>query len=193
MRKAILGGLFAATLMIAPASAQNLTLFFHTANLQPLAQTPTILNLEAQSLSKTAQPDVNAFNDFFLINGNGKLVVNFNGALRSKGQVRIPGWIGVAQYYNDEIDFDLQWGFDLVKARFGLGDAKAAHVVVYQTINTNQLVYDYAVESRPGSCQEYLFTPIVMGFQQGLVTRCYWTLQGFGPRASAASAGRVGR
>jgi hypothetical protein len=195
MRKAVLGGFFAAILMIAPASAQNLTTFLGGSNLEPLAQSPLILNLEAQTTSKVAQPNVNAFNDFFLINGPGRLVVNFNGALQNKGQVKIPGWIGVAQYTNHEIWFDLQFGFELVKARFGIPNAMAAHVVIYQTLNTGQLVYDYAVQPSPSSnrCQEYLFTPIVMGFQQGLPTSCYWTLGGFGPHMRAASAGRVGR
>ena len=42
-----------------------------------------------------AQADVNAFNDFYLINGIGKLKVRFNGQLQNLGQVALPGWLGV--------------------------------------------------------------------------------------------------
>ena len=94
MRKALLLGAVLSMLAIAPASAQSLTQFLQSANLDPLAQSPKILNLEAQSSSKTAQADVNAFDDFFLINGPGKLVVNFDKQLQNKGEVPIRGWIG---------------------------------------------------------------------------------------------------
>jgi hypothetical protein len=194
MRKALLFGLAASIWATAPASAQSLTDFFKNANLDPLAQSPMVLNLEAQSASKTAQADVNAFDDFFLINGPGKLVVNFSKTLQNKGQVSIPGWIGVAQYSNHDISADLQEGFQKVKANFHMPNAKAGHVTVYKTINTQQFVYDYAVQPTPKStqCQEYLFTPATGGFQRGLMTSCIWTLKGFG-RPGAASSGKVGK
>ena len=97
MRKVVLLGAVASMLAIAPASAQSLTQFLQSANLDPLAQSPKVLNLEAQSSSKTAQADVNAFDDFFLINGPGKLVVDIlDKQLQKKGDVPIRGWIGVA-------------------------------------------------------------------------------------------------
>lgn len=192
MLKALLGGLFAAFLMAAPASAQTLTFFLGTANLEPLAHTPTVLNIEAQSATKTPQFNVNLFDDFFLINGNGKLVVNFNYALANKGQKQLPGWIGVAQYSNHEIlMFDLQFGFELVKTHFNIPNAQAAHVVIYKTLNTGQLVYDYAVPLAPHAnrCQEYLFTPAGWGYQLGMQTSCYWSLGSFGPSARLGTAG----
>jgi hypothetical protein len=180
MLKTLLYGAIAATLAIAPASAQSLTGFLGGSYLDPLAQSPLVLNLEAQSSSHTPQADVNAYDQFFLINGPGKLAVQFNHALQNLGQVRIPGWIGVKPYSNHEIWYDLQWGFELVKTHFNMPNAKAAHVVVYKTLNTDQLVYDYAIPV-PGTpvCQEYLFTPVTFGFQAGLRTRCYWTLDQF--------------
>ncbi|MFI5020580.1 MAG: hypothetical protein ACHQRJ_02860 [Alphaproteobacteria bacterium] len=188
MRKALLLGAVASMLAIAPASAQSLTQFFQSANLDPLAQSPKILNLEAQSSSKTAQADVNAFDDFFLINGPGKLVVNFDKQLQKKGEVPIRGWIGVALFSNHDIMADLQAGFEAVKAQYKMPNAVAAHVVVYKTINTQQLVYDYAVQKTPDAptCQEYLFTPATKRPQLGMATGCFWTLQGFQPPHTAA-------
>lgn len=192
MRKTLLYAVVAATLATAPASAQSLTGFLGGSNLDPLAQSPYVLNLEAQSSTHTAQANVNAFNQFFLINGPGKLVVQFNNALQNLGQVHIRNWIGVAQYSNHDIWFDLQYGFDLVKAQFNLPPgAKAGHVVVYKTLNTGQLVYDYAVQLPLGSptCQEYLFTPAILGYQIGMRTRCFWSLADF-RRPLRSSAGR---
>lgn len=186
MRNALLCGIFAAILVAAPARAQSLTDFFRGANLDPLAQSPTVLNLEAQSTSKTPQADVNVFDDYFLINGPGKLMVNFDRSLQNKGQVPLPGWMGVARYSNHDISADLQDGFQKVIAHYKMPGAKAAHVAIYKTLNTAQLVYDYAIP-RGARCQEYLFTPATGGFQLGLQTNCYWTLAGFRhPLASAA-------
>lgn len=181
MRKAFLYGVVAVTLAAAPASAQSLTDFFKTANLDPLAQSPVVLNLEAQSTSKTAQSDLNAFDDFFLINGPGKLVVNFDKSLQSKGQVTTPGWIGVARYSNHDITADLQNGLQQVLTHYKMPNAKAANVVIYKTINTEQLVYDYSIQPVPTAqrCQEYLFTPVNHGFQRGMMSNCFWTLEGF--------------
>src|SRR5262245_757023 len=100
MRKTLLLGIAAWILATGAASAQSLTFFLATAYLDPLAQSPFVLNLTAQSSSKVAQADVNAFDDFFLINGPGKLRVNFNYLLQNKGQMPLPGWIGVAQFSN---------------------------------------------------------------------------------------------
>jgi hypothetical protein len=189
MRKALLFSLAASVLAVTPASAQSLTLFLNTAFLDPLAQSPLVLNLTAQTANKVAQADVNVFNDFFLINGPGKLRVNFNRLLQNKGQVPLPGWIGVAQYTNHEILFDLQDGFQRVKANYKIPNARAGHVTVYKTINTGQLVYDYAVQVAANVCQEHLFTPVTGGFQLGFRVRCFETLG----TSRAATAGRAGR
>lgn len=61
--------------------------------------------------SRSDPADVNAFNDFYLINGIGKLKVRFNSQLQNLGQVALPRWLGVAQYSNHEILYDLQLGF----------------------------------------------------------------------------------
>jgi len=177
----------------APAQAQSLTDFFRSANLDPLAKGPTVLNLEAQSSSKTPQTDVNAFDDYFLIAGDCQrppaFVVNFDRQLQNKGQKTIGCWIGVAQYSNHQISVDLQDGFDKVIANYHMPlGTRAAHVVIYKTLNTGQLVYDYAIP-RGARCQEYLYTPASGGFQLGMSTGCYWTLQGFG-RPTMSAAGR---
>ena len=190
MRKAFWLGMFASMLAIAPASAQSLTFFFNTAYLDPLAQSPLLLNLTAQSSSKVAQADVNAFDDYFLINGPGKLRVNFNAMLQNKGQVALPGWIGVARYSNHEILYDLQVGFQQVKANYNMPNARAGRVTIYKTLNTGQLVYDYAVQISPTLCQEYLFTPITQGFQLGYRVSCFQTLRAM---RGGMAAGRLGR
>jgi hypothetical protein len=189
MRKALLLGIAASVLAVAPASAQSLTFFFNTAWLDPLAQSPLILNLSAQSSSKIPQADVNLFNDFYLINGPGKLRVHFNGQLQNLGQVPLPGWIGVAQYSNHEIYYDLQYGFEQVRARYNIPGARAGNVTVYKTLNTGQLVYDYAVFQRaPNICREYLFTPATGGTQLGFQVNCFKSLG-----SVRSTAGRLGR
>ena len=181
MWKQLLLAALALSLAIAPASAQsfnlfNTTLFFNTANLTPLAHSPTVRILAAQSASKTPQADVNAFDDFFLINGQGKLKVHFNAKLQNKGQKALPYWAGVTAYSNHDIVFDLQLGFLLVKAKYNLPNALAGNVTVYKTINTQQIVYSYAVSLSQNLCQQYLYTPVTGGFQTGLRASCYWSL-----------------
>jgi len=144
------------------------------------------LNLIAQSTTHTPQANVNAYNDFYLINGLGKLKVRFSGNLQNLGQVHIPGWIGVLQYHNSEIISDIQFGFQQVKTHFNMPNARAARVVVYKTINTHQIVYDYVVQTTSSlRCQEYLYTPITGGYQRGMITGCYTSL----PNLAASSAG----
>ncbi len=161
---------------VTPAHAQWLTFFFNTANLDPLAQSPQVRILAGQSASRIPQADVNAFDDFFLINGPGKLEVSFNGALQNKGQKALPYWAGNTAYSNHEIWYDLQLGFSQVKARYNLPNARAGNVTVYKTLNTNQIVYSYAVSLTPTVCQQYLFTPSTGAFQIGMRASCYWTL-----------------
>jgi hypothetical protein len=168
MRKALLFGVAASVLVAAPASAQSLTFFFNSAYLDPLAQSPLVLNLTAQTANKVAQADAKAFNDYFLINGPGRLMVNFDRQLQNKGQVPLPGWIGVAQYSNHEIFYDLQDGFQRMKANYNMPNARAGHVTIYKTLNTGQLLYDYAVQISPTLCQEYLFTPFTGGFRSDI-------------------------
>lgn len=189
MRKALVFGVLAMLLAVSPARAQSLTFFFKTAYLDPLAQSPLLLNLTAQSSQKVPQASVDAFDDYFLINGPGRLMVNFNSALQNKGQVALPGWIGVAQYSNYAISYDLQGGFLQVKAKYNMPNARVARVTIYRTLNTGQLVYDYAVPRAGGRCQEYLFTPDNAGFQLGMQVNCYTTLRA----GRSGVAGRAGR
>lgn len=192
MKKAMLAAFAtsALTLVCGGASAQSngLTTFLSSSNLAPLSQTATVLNLEAQMADGSAQQDVNAFNQFFLINGTGKLVVQFNGSLANQGQKAIPGWMGVAQYSNHTISSDLQAGWQAVKTKFSLS-AGVSSVVIYKTLNTAQLVYDYRSPVSAGSatCQEYLYTPASAGFQTGVQTNCTWSLSSFGPSLKGSS------
>jgi hypothetical protein len=194
MRKACLAAAAASSLALAGGAADaqspSLTTFFSTSKLAPLAQTATVLNLEAQMADGSGQQDVNTFNQFFLINGTGKLVVQFNGSLANQGQKVLPGWMGVAQFSNHTISSDIQAGWQAVKAKYSLTNAVGG-VVIYKTLNTAQLVYDYRVQISPGSstCQEYLYTPANSGFQMGVRTNCTWTLGGF-PGAMKSSGGR---
>ena len=190
MQRAFLAGLVACVLTAAPVHAQSLTSFFSTSFLYPLAQTPLVMNLTAQSSRRIALANVNAFDDFFLINGDGKLRVRFNGQLQNLGQVTMPGWVGAAPYLNHEIIYDLQAGFERVKANYKMPNARVGHVTVYKNVQNSQLVYDYAVQIGPRVCQEYLFTPITGGFQLGMRVGCFQTL-GPGRRSVAGRVGRV--
>jgi hypothetical protein len=176
MRKELLFAAVAILLAIAPARAQSLTFFFGSANLDPLAQGPQLKILAAQSSNKIPQGDVNAFDDFFLINGLGKLKVNFNAQLQNKGQKPLPGWLGNIPYSNHAISYDLQAAFVLVKAKFNMPNARAGNVTVYKTVNTKQIVYSYAVSLTRTVCQQYLFTPVTGDMQIGVRASCFWSL-----------------
>ncbi|UYO47976.1 hypothetical protein KQX64_18695 [Rhodopseudomonas palustris] len=192
MRKALVFGVLAILLAAAsPARAQlslpypALTIFFRTADLEPLSQSHFVLNLAAQSSAKIPQDNVNLFDDFYLINGQwsgspNSLIVHFNGVLQNLGQRQTPPWIGVAQFSNHAITYDIQAGFQQVKAKYGMPNARAAGVVVYRTLNTGLLVYDYRIPVKGGRCQEYLFTPDSGGFQLGMQGGCYISLAAAG-------------
>ncbi|MGH6871539.1 MAG: hypothetical protein ACREHE_08535 [Rhizomicrobium sp.] len=182
----------ALVLVSGAASAQgsfSLTQFFSTSNLQPLAGTPTVLNLAAQMDHRTLQQDVNNFDDFMLINGTGKKRVFFNRHLMNQGTMVLGSWIGVAQFDNHTITADLEDGWKAVKAKYSLGSV--AHVIVYKTLNTNELVYDYAspIGSSEMNCQEYLYTPSTKGFQLGMKTGCWIGLSTTYSRRTSAGSG----
>jgi hypothetical protein len=176
MRKRLWLVALALLLTAAPARAQSLTLFFNNANLVPLAKSPQLRILAGQPANKMPQADVNAFDDFYLINGPGKLKVHFNAQLRNLGMKALPYWAGNSPYSNHDIFFDLQVGFTLVKAHFNIPNALAGNVTVYKTTNTNEIVYSYAVSVSRTVCQQYLFTPATGGFQRGMQASCYWSL-----------------
>ena len=113
--------------------------------------------------------------------------VHFNGALQNLGQKAIPMWIGVAPYSNHAITYDLQGGFEQVRAKYGMPAARAASVVVYRTLNTGQIVYDYRIPTKGGRCQEYLFTPDSGGFQIGMQVNCYMSLAAVGRAEEAVT------
>ena len=181
MRQALLYA--AAILAVEPASAQSLTGFLGSSNLKPLAQSPNVLDLAAQSSTHTPQANINAFDQFFLINGTGERVVEFDKHLGNHGQMAIPRWVGVKPYSNDEIWFDLVLGLEQIRIYYSIPSAKAASVVVFKTVNTDRLMYDYVIQQSPDSqvCQEYLFAPATFDKQTGLRTACFWTLQQFEP------------
>jgi hypothetical protein len=176
MRKHLLLAAVAILLHAAPASAQNLTFFLSSAYLDGLAQSPTIRILAAQSKAHIPMADVNAFDDFYLINGPGMLQVHFNYGLQNLGQKPLPGWFGQSPYSNHQIFVDIQIGFTLVKAKFGIPNARAGNVTVYKTTNTNEIIYSYAVSLTPTVCQQYLYTPSTGNMQLGLRASCYWSL-----------------
>jgi hypothetical protein len=173
------------------AQAQNISLnrFFGTANLQPLAETPMVLNLGAQMDHRTVQQDVNKFDDYMLINGTGKKRVFFNRHLMNQGSITLGSWTGVAPFEVREVRFDIQAGWEAVKAKYGLTNG-VAHVIIYKPLNSSQLVYDYAVPigSSEMNCQEYLFTPN-SGFQVGLKTGCWIGLSTTYSRKTSAGSG----
>jgi hypothetical protein len=185
----------AAALVLASggASAQSdfwLSKFFSTANLQPLAGTPTVLNLAAQMDHRTMQDDMNKFDEYMLISGDGKKRVFFNRHLMSQGTMNIGNWIGVAPFDNHTVTPDIEAGWQAVKTKYSLTRG-AAHVIVYKTLNTSQLVYDYAapVGHSDMDCQEYLYTPATRSMQLGMKTMCWIGLSTTYSRRTSAGSG----
>ncbi|MBV8978558.1 MAG: hypothetical protein JO261_04425 [Alphaproteobacteria bacterium] len=174
----------------ADAQGFSLTQFFATSNLEPLSGTPTMLNLGAQMDHRTFQQDVNNFDDFMLIDGTGKKRVMFNRHLMKQGSMALGSWVGVAQFDNHSITADLQAGWQAVKAKYSLTTG-LAHVIVYKTLNTSQLVYDYAVQlgNSDMNCQEYLYTPATGAFQPGFRTGCWIGMSTANSRKTSAGSG----
>lgn len=191
--KILLAAAAAVALTAGTAEAQSFSLtdFFKTSNLQPLSGTPMLLNLGAETRNRTFEQDVNSFDDFMLIDGTGKKRVGFNRQLVNQGTMTLGGWMGVAQFDNHAISSDLQAGWQAVKAKYSLTNG-VAHVIVYKTLNTSQLVYDYAVQlgSSGMNCQEYLYTPATHGFQTGMQTGCWLGMSTIYSRKTSAGSGQ---
>jgi hypothetical protein len=194
MNKTLLAAAAVSSLALAGGAAEaqsfSLTHFFSTSNLEPLAGTPMLLNLGGQNRNRTFEQDVNSFDDFMLIDGTGKKRVGFDRQLTKKSTMTLGGWMGVAQFDNHAISSDLQAGWQAVKAKYSLTNG-VAHVIVYKTLNTSQLVYDYAVQlgSSGMNCQEYLYTPATHGFQTGMQTGCWLGMTTIYSRGTSAGSG----
>ena len=190
--KMLLAAAAAVALTAGTAQAQgfSLTDFFKTSNLQPLSGTPMLLNLGGQNRNRTFEQDVNSFDDFMLIDGTGTKRIGFDRQLTKKSTMTLGGWMGVAQFDNHTISSDLQAGWQAVKAKYSLSNG-VAHVIVYKTLNTSQLVYDYAVQlgSSGMNCQEYLYTPATQGFQTGMQTGCWLGMTTIYSRKTSAGSG----
>ncbi|MCP4129374.1 MAG: hypothetical protein GY754_00015 [bacterium] len=155
---------------------ESLTKFFHDSDFSQISKTKTNRLLVAQKVSKTGSDDVNNFNDFFLINGMGELLVNFDHALKVKGEVKMPGWLGPANLDNKNIKDDIQDGWQAVKKAFSIS-GPVTNVGVYKTLNTNQIVYCYTVlPSKNDMCMQYLYTPATKKSEVGMWARCYMDL-----------------
>lgn len=174
------------------AKSETLTTFFRTSDLTKIAHTGQVRDLAAQNLSKTGSQDVNSFDDFYLINGAGQLVVNFDHSLNVKGQVKIPMWLGPGQMSNKEISADIQAGWLIVKKAFGLS-GPVANVAVYRTLNTSQIVYCYTALPADANnmCMQYLYTPATKKTELGMKAGCYWDLKNF-ESSGMGSAGKAG-
>lgn len=177
---------------VVSAKAQNLTTFLSTSDLTKIARTSEVRDLAAQNAAKTGSQDVNTFDDFYLINGTGHLVVNFDHSLKVKGQAEIPGWFGPASMSNKEITADIQDGWLVVKKAFGLS-GPVANVTVYKTLNTSQIVYCYTALPADSNnmCMQYLYTPATKKTEPGMKATCYWDLKHF-ESSDKGSVGKVG-
>lgn len=170
--------------MLWPAlsSADPLRDFLGGADLSSISQSTKVLILEAQSVQP--QTDLNAFDDFFLVNQAGTLLANFDRGLAVKGSKEIPRRLGLEVYSNHDIPaVGLQEGLDKVRPNFLLNGAAVGHVSIIRPLVPSQpFVYDYTVVTNtPGSgCFEYLYVLPSMTFQKGYPTYCQWTLQQFG-------------
>lgn len=159
-------------------SSESVTLFLRSVDYKSLGGTQDVVLLIGQSSRKAYLTDVNDCDEFFLINGNGNLNVEFNQKGEKVKECPIPGWIGVGNYIaKDEIHWDLQQGFLEVQKHFGLHEAKLGNIGIYKTLNTQEIIYDYTIDV-PGAsfCQEYLYAPASGTFQVGMQTTCFWNM-----------------
>jgi hypothetical protein len=171
--------------VVASSHADPLRDFLSSPGVASVAGGDKVLILEAQSASNIPAADVNWFDDFFLINASGTLVVNFDRAYFIKGQKKIQRWLGPEIFSNTAIPpIDLQEGFNEVRQHFALGAANAAHVSIFQPLVPNSsIIFDYviAADNTGSTCREFLYITASKSFQTGSsATKCQWTLQQFG-------------
>ncbi len=161
------------------AQAQTLTQFFRNSDFTPLVQSKHVRILVAQSATGQGVSDVNLFDNFFTMNADGTLVVNFDKNLKNLGQKSIPGWDGQIPYDNHTIKDDIQSSYSVVKNKYSI-TGLIAGVAVYVAESSHYMIYVYSIPVTPGKyelCQQYLFITNTGGAQPGMKAPCLWSLK----------------
>jgi len=159
------------------------------ADLMTLIGTDEVVNLVAQFRDQNASTDnVNNFDNFVAIGVLPSPVTHINSADFDASQTvlketkRMGSWIGVANFKQNEIpELSLQDGLIALQAcmqrhRNPTPTNRVTNVTLYKTLNTAQVVYDYAFVDPAlpkGSCQEYLYLPSAKYCEEGTVTSCH--------------------
>ena len=169
----------------------NVDHLFKHAHLKRLIETSKARNLEAQ----TKDPDASTSNisdltDFIaigVIDPEGyTLITEFNKHQRIMEQAAYSeSWLGVDNFLQKEIpNVTLQEGLDAVKTCMAdKGDPlpeKISRVIIYKTINTSQIIYDYLFRDPnlyPGVCQEILYTPATGACEIGMKVYCHYDVK----------------
>jgi hypothetical protein len=167
--------------------------FLRTVDLTKIIHTNRVLNLEAQmSDPKVNTTNIDDMTDFLALTSKGKGVIatwiaEFDGQSNILDQkaYQLP-WIGVDHFIQNQIPpVKLQDGLQLVKSCIATKLHKPApekihRVVLYKTIQTKQIIYDYifAMPEILSSdvCQEILYVPDTGDCEMGLQTLCHATV-----------------
>lgn len=143
-----------------------------------------IRNLEARFIDPLASTtDVNYFDSFTLLNNNDYTSSVLTRAIFDpKQQVtnryRLEGpWVGPGKFTQRDIPaMPLQTGYKFIVNNQCTRNLKnITRLIIYKTINTQQIVYDYVFRDpllKKGRCQEILFTPDTLTCSQGMIVSC---------------------
>ncbi|TAK77618.1 MAG: hypothetical protein EPO11_02455 [Gammaproteobacteria bacterium] len=188
----ILPWLFTFSLSVSAKSDNDIDTILKQADLQTLIGTDKAVNLGAQYQNPNASTnDVNNFNDFIAVGDLPWPIAHTNMTSFDANQTilhnrtRYQSWVGVANFKQDEIpDVSLQDGLMAVQVcmqqhRNPTPSDQVAHVIIYKTLNTARIVYDYAFIDpalTKGHCQEVLYTPATKSCEEGAVTMCHLNL-----------------
>src|SRR5579872_594702 len=181
--------IFLLSFSLAARSDDTIDTILKQADLPSLIGTDRAVNLGAQFQDPNASTtDVNMFNDFIAIGVLPVLITHTNFASFDSNQTvlkkatRYQSWFGVDSYRQAEIpDVTLQDGLVAVQSCMAkrhnpTPSNQVANVIIYKTLNTARMIYDYAFidpSLSPGNCQEILYTPATKTCEVGGVTACH--------------------
>lgn len=169
----------------------NVDSLFKTADFVKIIGTDKVLNLMAQmSNPKATTPNINELNEFIVLStvqpDYYTVIASFDKDQKIIKKVTYDEpWLGVSYLSQNELpSLTLQDGLQLANAcMLNKGQQipdQVARVVIYKTINTQQIIYDYVLrnpKAKPGVCEEVLYSPATGECQNGLRPRCHYDVE----------------
>lgn len=193
MKNTLASGLLALTIIASssaysysPASVDDV---LRNADLMTIIGQAQVLNLRAQTSDPNAStPNVNDLDSFVAmavpsIEPPRTEYSEFdkNQKVRQKASYAVP-WIGIANYTQDELKnlMGLQEAMDKLRPCLLNKETpvkipnEISGVVIYKTLNTNEIIYDYIFKNpATGQCREYLYVPTTDFCFTGYPTDCH--------------------